>query len=328
MAAVNTSSFAAFDELVTSTFRNHKGEVADQISNHNALYRRIAEKKNVRVEDGGLSIVANLEYAQNTTYQRYSGYDALTIDPVDVITAAEFPWRQVAVHLAASGRDIRINSGKSAIFNLAKSKLRNLIHSFANGMSQDLYSAGTATNQINGLQALIADAGTGTVGGINSTTWTFWKNIIQSAASPLQGGAGITPGAGTMESLMLPLWLKLTRGADKPDLIVMDEIYYSYYEQSQTSLKRYAPSDDGKGGMISLKYKSADVVHDTAASGIPASHAYFINTDYIEVVVHKDANLEILDDKRSLNQDAVVKPVIWMGNLVTNARFLQGVMKA
>jgi hypothetical protein len=38
---------------------------------------------------------------------------------------------------------------------------------------------------------------------------------------------------------MLPLWLQLTRGDDKPDLIVMSNDYFTFYEMSQTSLKRY-----------------------------------------------------------------------------------------
>jgi hypothetical protein len=126
---------------------------------------------------------------------------------------------------------------------------------------------------------------------------------------------------------MLPLWIKLTRGRNMPDLIVMDPIYFAFFEQSQTSLKRYAPEDDGKGGMISMKYKTADVFFD-ASTLIPASHAYFIDTDFIELVVHRDANMEMMDDLRSINQDAIVTPILWMGNLVVSNRSLQGVMKA
>jgi hypothetical protein len=81
------------------------------------------------------------------------------------------------------------------------------------------------------------------------------------------------------------------------------------------------------GGMPSLKYKSADVIFD-GGSGIPSNHAYFLNTDYIELVVHKDADMEMVEEMRPVNQDAVVMPILWMGNLVTSNRMLQGVMKA
>lgn len=328
MASPGQSSlFSVFSELVTTTYRNHSKDIADQVSKHNALYRRLTTKGRTRLEDGGLSIVQPLDYQANSTYQRYSGYDVLNINAVDVLTAAEYPWRQVAVNVAVSGLEMRTNSGANRIINFVKAKITNAQRSFANGLSVDLYSDGTASNQINGLQALVADAGTGTVGGINSSSWAFWQNAVQSAAAPIQGGSAITPSSATIESLMLPLWIRLTRGNDMPDMIVMSDDYFTMYEQSQTSLKRYAPTDNGSGGMISMKYKNADVFFDSSG-GIPSSHAYFLNTDFIELVAHQDANMTMMDTLQSVNQDAVVHPILWQGNMVCSARFLQGVLKS
>ena len=323
----SAGNFGVFSELVTTTYRNHSKDIADNVTKHNALYRRLSEGDNVRLEDGGLSIVQPLEYAANSTYQRYSGYDVLNIGAVDVLSSAEFPWRQVAVNLAVSGLEMRTNSGESRIINFVKAKVKNAQHSLANGLSTDIYSDGTASNQINGLQALVADAGTGTVGGINSSTYSFWQNVVQSAAAPLQGGSAITPSATTIESLMLPLWIRLTRGMDTPDLIVMSDDYFTMFEQSQTSLKRYTSDQGGQGGMMSMKYKSADVFFDSSG-GIPSAHGYFLNTKYMNLVVHQDANMTMLDDVESINQDALVKTIIWQGNLTLGNRSLQGVMKA
>lgn len=320
---------ATFTELVTTTFRKHQKEIKDNVSKNNALYRRIVGKGQVRKEDGGLSIVAMLDYAANSTYQRYSGYDVLNVGASDVLTAAEYVWRQIAINVVASGLELRTNSGASQIVNLVKARMKNAIRTFKNNFSADLYSDGTLSNQIGGLQALVADAGTGTVGGIDSSTWAFWRNIVQSAAAPLQGGGAVVVSLSTMESLMLPLWLELVRGDDHPDLIVASNDYFSFYEQSQTSLKRY--TGDGKekvtGGFPSLAYKNADVIFD-GGSGIPAAHMYFLNTDYIELVVHKAADMEIMDEMKPYNQDAAVVPILWMGNLVTGNRSLQGVLKA
>ena len=316
-----------FTELVSTTFRKHSKEIKDNVSKNNALLRRIYEKGNVRKEDGGLTIVAPLDYAENNTYQRYSGYDVLNVGASDVISAAEYQWRQIAINVVASGLELRTNSGDSRIINLVKSRLKNAIRTFKNNFSADIYSDGTLANQVNGLQALVADAGTGTVGGIDSSTWTFWKNKVQSAAAPIQGGGAITPSATTMESLMLPLWLSLVRGDDQPDLIVMDNNYFTFFEQSQTSIKRYTDETKANAGFVSLKYKGADVIFD-GGSGIPANHAYFLNTDYLEIVVHKDADMTVMDEMKPYNQDAAVVPVLWMGNLVCSNRALQGVQKA
>ena len=320
------TAFNIFSELVTSTYRAHQKTVADNVSKHNALYRRLTKKDRMRLEDGGLSIVFPLEYASNSTYQRYSGYDPLNINAVDVLSAAEYAWRQVAVNVSVSGLEMRTNSGENRIINFVKAKVRNAMHSAANGLSYDFYSDGTAANQIGGVQSLVADTGTGSVGGINSSTYAFWQNIVQSAAALLQGGS-VTPSATTIESMMLALWIKLTRGTDQPDLIVFSDDYYTFYEQSQTSLKRYTADQDGSGGMTSMKYKSADVFFDSSG-GVPSAHGYFLNTDYVEVVVHQDANLTMSDDIDSFGQDSFVKSILWQGNLGVSNRSLQGVMKA
>lgn len=323
MASPNST----FTEMVTTTLRDHRKELADNVLLHNALLRRLMKKSRVN-SDGGYEIVCPLEYAENSTYQRYSGFDLLNIGVSDVLSAAKFDWKQQAVHVVASGLELRQNSGKNAMIKLVKSRLKNAISTMKNQFSSDCWSDGTATNQINGLQALISDAGTGTVGGINSTTFTFWKSRLQSAAAPIQGGGAITPSKTTIQSLMLPLWLQLTRGEDVPDLIIADDTYFTYYEESLTDVKRYMSSDEGKGGFISLKYKSADVLYDSSGSGIPDAHMYFINTDYLDLTTHEDAFMSTLDKKFSTNQDAEVIPIISMDNLTVSNRSLQGLIKA
>lgn len=324
MASPNST----FTELVSTTYRKHSKDVKDNVSKNNALLRRIYGKGNVRHEDGGTSIAAPLDYAQNGTYQRFSGYDVLNIGASDVISAAEYQWRQIAVNVVASGQELRTNSGNSRIINLAKSRMKNAIRTFKNNFSSDIYSDGTLSNQVNGIQALVANTGLGTVGGINAATWGFWANKVQSAAAPLQGGGAVTPSATTIETqLMLPLWLALVRGDDKPDLIVADNNYFTFYEASQVSIKRYTSAESASGGFPSLKYKGCDVIFD-GGSGIPSNCMYFLNTDYLELVVHQDADMEMVDEMRPYNQDAVVMPILWMGNLICTNRALQGVLKA
>lgn len=311
-----------FEGLVTSTFKKVRRDVKDNLTNRNALLKHIYRKGNYRTEDGGLTIVCPLDYAANSTYQRFSDWDLLNIQASDTLSYAEFQWRQISVSILASDREKMINSGESKIFSLAKYKLKNAIRTFNNSFSSDLYSDGTATNQINGLQALVADAGTGTVGGINSTTFSFWQNSIFDCSVN-----SVTSSATTIEnSMLLPLWLTLDRGPDdQPDLIVMDNVYYKYFEASQTSIKRYMDSSNADGGLVSLKYKNADVYFD-GNSGIPASHAYLLNSNYLELVVHKDADLDITDAVRPVNQAGTVIPIMFMGNLTVSNRKQQGVI--
>lgn len=320
---------AVFTEIVSTTFRNHRKTIADNVSKHNALYRKMKSGGRTRSESGGYSIVTPLEYAANSTYQRYSGLDVLNVSQSDVFTAAEYNWRQIAINVVSSGAELRMNAGPERIANLAKSRIQNAIHTFSNNFSSDMYSDGTLANQIDGLQKLVADAGTGTVGGIDSSTYTFWQNVVQSAAAPLQGGGAITPSGsqGVMESLMLPLLIRLTRNADKPNLIVSSDDYYTFFEQGQITLKRYVDGDMADAGFMALQFHGIPVFFD-GVSGMPAAHMYFLNTNFLELVVHSDANLTVMDEARPYNQDGVVVPILWMGNMVVSNRSLQGVLKA
>lgn len=324
---------AVFTELVSTTFRNHRKQVMDNVSKHTALYMAIAEGGKARTEDGGLSIAIPLEYASNGTYQRYSGLDLLNVAQSDVLSAAEFQWRNIAIHVVASGNELRINNGASRIASLAKARIKNAIHTFGNNFSADMYGDGTLANQIGGLQVLVSDTGLGTVGGIDSSAFPFWQNKVQSAAAPLQGGGAITPSGvqGVMESLMLPLYLETTRNNDTVDMIVASNDYFSFYEQSLSTLKLYTDSKSAEAGFTSLRYKNAKVFFD-GNSGMPTSRMYFLNTNYIEMVAHTDANLTVISEEdgsgfRPINQDASVVPILWMGNMTCSNRALQGILK-
>ena len=309
---------SAFTEMVSATLRNHPAEIADNVSSHNALFARLRKRGKLKVVGGGYEIVRPLDYAENSTYQRYSGYEQLNVQASDVISSARYDWKQAAVHVTASGLEVRQNSGKERIIDLAAARARNAMRTMANNLSVDLYSLGTADGgkQIGGLQQIITQDGTGTVGGIDASTYTFWKNKFKDLAGAVAGDIG---------GKMNDLWMDLVRGTDKPDMIVSSNELYSLYWDGLTDLQRYASDDkEATMGFTTLKFQTADVFHD-GGSGIPANTMYFLNTDYLELVAHRDANMTTLDDKVSINQDAVVIPIIFQGNLCCSNRSLQGV---
>ena len=63
-------------EIVTTTLRNRSKTLSDNVSNHNALLRRLRENGN-QTSVTGRDIVRELEYADNGTVQFYSGYETL-----------------------------------------------------------------------------------------------------------------------------------------------------------------------------------------------------------------------------------------------------------
>lgn len=316
-----------FTEMVSTTLRNSATEVADNVTKHNALLNRLKKKGKIITAGAGYEIQVPLEYAENSTYQRYGGYDTLNTNASDVVTSAKYDWAQIALHVVSSGRELRQNSGKEAMINLIKVKKANALKTAANNFSVDLYSDGSLTNQIGGLANIIQTNGQGTVGGINSTTYTFWRNKFKEASGTNTAATPTAANAAAFTADMGSLWLPLNRGADKPDLIIFSQDFYTLYETGQQQLQRYMDADMAQSGFIGLKYKTADVMFDDNTNfTTTAEKGYFLNTDYLYVQQHKEAQWTQDDEKRPINQDAVVIPYYWMGNLVCSNRALQGVI--
>jgi hypothetical protein len=287
------------------------------------------KKGTINPVSGGRTIVQELEYAQNGTYQRYAGYQVLNIQPSDVFTAAEFDWKQAAVAVTWSGLEIDVqNTGKEQIIDLLESRIKNAEKTMANNLSYDLYSNGTADGglQVGGLQLLVADApNAGVVGGIDRSQWAFWRN--QSFSGVTNGGGAVT--AATITPYMDALWLATKRQNDVVDLIIADNTFFQYYWQSLQAIQRITKSDEGQAGFQTLKYMGADVVPDGGiGAACPANHMYFLNTDYIKYRPSSKRNMVPLETVSSINQDASVRLIVWAGNMTLSNAQLQGVLVA
>ncbi len=318
---------STFTEMVSTTLRNSATDVADNVSKHNALLNIMKKKSKIISLDGGYEIQIPLEYAENATYQRYGGYDTLNTNASDVVTSAKYDWAQVALHVVSSGRELRQNAGKNAMINLVKTKKANALKTAANNFSVDVYSDGSLSNQIGGLANIIQTNGQGTVGGINSTTWTFWRNKFREATGTNTAASPSAANAAQFKADMGALWLTLNRGADKPDLIVFSHDFYVLYETGEQQLQRYMDADLAQSGFVGLKYKTANVIFDDNTNfSTTQERGYFLNTDYLYINQHREAQWTQDDSKRPVNQDAVVIPFYWMGNMVCSNRSLQGVI--
>ncbi len=333
-------------EIVTTTLRNRTGSLQDNVSRNNALLRRLNTRGKIKTFSGGRTIVQELDYANNQTFVWYSGYQTLNIAPSQVFTAAEFPIRQAALAISISGLEEIQNSGEEAIIDLLESRVENGERTFLNGLSMGVYGDGTVANSIGGLQLLVAASpSTGTVGGIDRSQWSFWRNQVFSALT--NGGVAASPA--NIISYMDRLWVQLIRGRDSPDIIIADNNMYAFYLQALQSIQRIQSEKTGdlaEAGFQVLKYLGADVVLDggyqgqstdplpyetssagTAVGGAPASYMYFLNTEYLHYRPYSRRNMVPLDpDRFSVNQDAMVRLIGWAGNMTLSNAFLQGVI--
>jgi len=314
-------------EIVTTTLRNRSNTLQDNTTKNNAVLTELSKRGRIKPVDGGRTIVEEMDYNENATFMWYSGYDQLNVSPSDVITAAEYNFAQAAVAVSMSGLEELQNSGKSQIIDLLEGRIENAMRTMSNNVSLGVYSDGTGYGgrQIGGLQALIADnPTTGTVGGINRANWVFFRN--QKFSGVTDGGAAVS--ATNIQSYMNQLYLRCSRGADRPTLILADNAFFNFYWSSLQAIQRITNDSTGQAGFMNLKYMGADVIFDGGVGGgCPANHMYFINPSYMKYRPHRSRNMVPIGGERlSVNQDAMVKLIGFAGNLTLSNALLQGVL--
>ena len=307
-------------EIITTTLRHRPTEVADAVSTSNALLYELQKKGNIKPVSGGRTITQPLMYAENATYKRYSGFELLNIEQSDVITSSEYNWKQSAVVVTCSGLETEVqNRGKEGVIDLMNTRIEVAKKTMANNISADIYSAGTATNQLDGLQSQVAVSPTsGTVGGIDRSSWTFWRNQVESNADV---------SATTIEAYMKQLWIACTRGKDHPNLITADATTYEWFWTALSSYQRIMHDETtAQEGWEKLAFRGCPVIYD-GDSGHPEKYMYFLNTDYIFFRPSSNRNFVPLERREPVNQDATVVPIVFAGNLTMSNAKLQGVLR-
>jgi hypothetical protein len=308
-------------ELITTTQRNRSGKLADQITDNIAVLNRLKEKGKVKPASGGREIVQELLYADSTT-QWYSGYETLNTTPVDQITAATFDWKQAASPCSISGLEELQNAGKEQVIDLLEARIDACEKSMMNLIATGMYATGTGNSgkEIGGLQHLVSTTSTtGTVGGINRATYTFWRNYKLVATGTL--------GASTIQGEYNTVFANLVRNTDHPDLILVDNTHWNFFLGSLQSIQRITNEKLGQLGFTNVKYINADVVLDGGVGGnCPAGTSYFLNTNYIHYRPHSARNfVPIGGERMNTNQDAIVKFLGWAGNMTLSGGKFQGV---
>jgi hypothetical protein len=125
------------------------------------------------------------------------------------------------------------------------------------------------------------------------------------------------------------LWASQVRGADTPDLIVMDNAYWGLYMSSLQAGQRFSSTEEAGAGFNSVKFMNADVVLDGGIGGFMATkEMYMLNTKYLKYRPHAQRNMVALSPKSrfSVNQDAEVQILAWAGNMTMSNGSLQGKM--
>lgn len=321
-----SSPHSDFTHALVANHRWQGKSVTEQFTEHNALYRMMKEKGNVKVEaTGGEFITYPLDYTPNPTIMNYAEMQRFNVSRHDFLTNVKFDWKNKVGVIVASGQELRLNQGETALVKLTKAKRKNFINAVANHMAVELYADGSTEGAITGLASKITAAGTGTVGGINSTTHTWWKNKIQTESGNADASESwLTPDY--LKRDMNKLKIKCTIGTQSPDAWVLTNDLYETYMASLQAQQRFMEVKKARAGFDVLAFHdSSPVIHDLNASGgFTGEMGYALNLEYFYLLEHPDAKWGAESERVPYDQDAVMVPYFWMGEAVITSRRHQG----
>jgi hypothetical protein len=336
MAGANTN----YADILATTIESRSKKIADNVTKNNGLLTRLKQKGKIKTFSGGHKILQELSFAENGNAGWYSGYDTLPVAASDVLTAAEFEIKQLAVPVVISGLEMLQNAGKEKMIDLMESRLEVAEATMANYVSAGLYSDGSGgvggTKSIVGLEATTPDNTSsgritaGTYGNIVRNSYSMWQPYYYDFG-------GTAPTTSTIQTGLNAMWAELNRGMDRPDLIVMDNIAWLVYIASLQTNQRFTDPSQANLGFPSVKFMDADVILDGGIGGFAGDETgdgtpdttgtvYMLNTKFLHFRPHAQRNMVPLSPNKryAVNQDAEVQILAWAGNLTCSGNRFQG----
>ena len=276
--ALNANDIAQLGFVALENFLKNKP--IDQVASERPLLKALMAKKkpwgggnqNI-VEQIRTDYDSNFEWFGDTTGGTVNRSSAVTYNTRDTVKQASYPWNSAHDGFQFSedfllGNGILINDSQSPrnssaaglvqltnVFNEAMEVLRL---GFEKILDQSLHldgtvaiTAGTGTGSlankaINGLDFLVSfDPRTGTVGGINRGTSSYWRNNFDTGSGLNTFGTTSPTGYAHADLLaaMHTMWRQCQRNGGTPNFILAGTDFIKGYElaaTAATALSRYA----------------------------------------------------------------------------------------
>lgn len=225
----------------------------------------------------GENIEAPLDYRRNPDAAvMASDQDTAALTKTEVVTSAVYDIAQLSVPVTMTKGDDAKNPSETQKISLVKQLLENAINSHDNLIETAIFTTTTEGGvELSGLADLIKTDGLGTVGGINASTETFWRNAVETYTDGTDIEAGMTQ-----------LYNEISRGTGSqlaPKFMLSGITPHSQYEGGLQTLQRFVDSKEADAGFKVLAFKSCRYVFSDQGG----TNVYFLNPKAYKLAVSK-----------------------------------------
>jgi hypothetical protein len=318
-------------EVVASVSERVMGtKPTDNIFNSRAFFFSMGADGFKETAAAGRLFEYTLEFAENSNFHSYSEVEQIDTTRVSVFDAARYNIFIAAGAIVFSKLEQLRAQGEIAAggpkFPLIEEKIENGRDSHIADLNRQFLGAGVDPDDVDGIQVAISSTPTtGTVGGINRATFSFWRNQQNSGAQSVTAFDNLRSSWTSIYNLCslggvknTPRWVQTTR-------TVMQG-----YEQILVAIEQIAEAkmkDDAdiafKNEM--LKFKGAKVFFDEDAV---AGEARFYNNTNLKIPYLKNGWMKAEPPRSPHNQLTTVNLISTFCSMATNASRHLGVSTA
>jgi hypothetical protein len=313
-----------FGQIPATTKRWYLKRLSDAFYLGHPLFWMLTQKKKKKFQGGELAVLPLI--ISGNAGGSFSAWEDLQAPDGNETDAARYPWASYYGSAAISGQDYFRNKGPEKVLDLFGAKMAGAELTLKDSAATDMcLPSGTANAA--GLTSIdeIVEAGTVEIGSLTSTQAAQWHGAEVVAGTP-----GLSVGGQPIDLISLEkVYMACTEGDVQPDLGATDKISYAKFWTLLQTNQRYLGGDN-KVGFKNLIFNDARVYADshvtsTTAGSFTGNRFYWLNTDYLFLIVHEDVEF-MMEEKQPTNQWAYLAYIYWMGQLACNNRRFQGVV--
>lgn len=322
------------ENIANAAFDYHlKGPAIDQAIQDKPLLRAMRAKQKT-FPGGKEDIRVNVKGTHTTSLEGYTHNDTVTFNNPSNIKQANYPWKELhagievtlselkkdGIHVVDSttGANTSTSSGRdmTVITGLLQDKLQDMTEGWAESFNTMLWKDGTQdSKEVAGIQSLITTApSTGTVGGIDRATNTWWRNIAELSITP-------STSSQTLTKKLRGHVRQLRRYGGRPDLILAGSDFLEGIELEVHEKGTY--TDSGFGNPVDIASPVAriqgvgTIMYDPTLDDLSLEdYCFFIDTRNICLYVMDGEDNKTHTPARPHDQYAIYRAMTWTGGLI------------
>ncbi len=320
----------------------------DQIATERPLLKKLMAGRKTFL-GAKQNVVENIRKDYGSNFAWAYGEDAVSFNKRNTTEQAAFPWRRAVDGLYLDydrlfGNGIKVREGargeykleqneKVQLLNLLDEQMEALKEGFMKKLDLELHRDGTAdTDAVAGLDVLVSTTpNTGTIGGLDASTATYWRNNAQTGIS--------TASVGTLAQAMEANWRKCIKNGGSPDFILAGGDFIDAYRKeivvtnnANAGSVKQLDAGVGSGVNTGLYFKGVEIVWDPQFEELQTletatvnwnKRCYFLNTKHLK---YRDDDMDIVTPVRPHDTLAMYAMVNLRLALSVNRRNAQAVL--